>query len=346
MQRNNQFRSLKITKCNRRAYSVSGEPVVTLGVVDIGFKIGTIMFSHQYTIVRGLIHPMLIGMDFLLKHRANINLGDKPKLRLTHPNGSSTITPFVKSVPRVKTSTHVALSKDIEIPPMSSYLADAYMTNIDSVKPTSADDERIMGITSIQKVDEFFDPGFLLRDAIISTNTQNFKVELLNPSHWPLKVDEDTPVGVIFDHNCEVEELKGPPTGRERNRKDETSHTSPTAVKPTSAEKNPPKRQMPTKSNGLPGVIAAILSKHPPTTAISPLQQRQPLRIAKTLSAHPEKQCLPTATSRRGNQRHQRIHIRQLSFLSSKDNPSGWRRQWQHIQRNKQYLPTTSSRMV
>ena len=213
------LKSLKIRKSERRAYSVSGEPVVTLGIVQLEFKIGNLIFTHDFTILRGLIHPMLIGMDFLLKHRANINLNDSPKLTLTHPTGKCTSTSFIKSMPKPKPATYVSLLRDIEIPPYSSYIADAYIANIDSLSQSEwKKNGQVLGITAIQKMNDFFDPGFLLRDAVITADTEIFKVELLNPSHLPMKVAEDTPLGGIFDADCVIddeatakmdEELKG-----------------------------------------------------------------------------------------------------------------------------------------
>ena len=198
---------LRIRKSDKRAYSVSGEPVVTLGIVEIEFKIGALVFTHNFTILRGLIHPILIGMDFLLKHRANIDLGESPKLVLTHPTGRKTATPFIKSMPKSKPATYVSLLREIEIPPHSTYIADAYIANVDSAEHNENNGvERLLGITAIQKMNDFFDPGFLLRDAVISSSAETFKVELLNPSHLPMKIEEDTPLGGIFDSDCIIDE--------------------------------------------------------------------------------------------------------------------------------------------
>ena len=65
------FKQQIIKKCERKAYSVSGAPVVTLGLVEIEFKVNGASYTHQFTILRGLIHPMLLGLDFLLKYQAN-----------------------------------------------------------------------------------------------------------------------------------------------------------------------------------------------------------------------------------------------------------------------------------
>ena len=204
MQCSDLFRSVNIRKSDKRAYGVNGEPVVTLGIVDLEFKIDNLSFTHSFTILRGLIHPMLLGMDFLTKFESSIDLGRKPGIKLRHPTGKTAFSPFIKAMPKPKPATHVALAKAIEIPAQSFYYADAYVANIECA---NLDDDRAgksFGITSVQKVNDFFDPGFVLRDAVISADAQLFKVELANPSQFPLKVAEDTPLGLIFDYDCQI----------------------------------------------------------------------------------------------------------------------------------------------
>ena len=204
------FKNLRIRKCDKRAFGVNGEPVVTLGVVDIEFKIDNLVFTHSFTVVRGLIHPMLVGMDFLLKHKAKIDLGDKAGIQFTHHQGGKAFAPLIKSNVRAKQSPHIALVKEIEIPPMHSYYANAYVANVDCIKSMiDGKPNRLLGITSVQKVDDFFDPGFIMRDAVISSESNVFMVELMNPSEYPLKIKEDTPLGAIFDYDCQLNETNG-----------------------------------------------------------------------------------------------------------------------------------------
>ena len=204
------FKGIKIKKTARRAYGVNGEPVVTLGVAEILFKIGGLTFAHEFIILRGLIHPMLLGMDFLRKCKAKIDVGDAPRVQLSHPSGKFAFASFIKSMPKRKPLPHIALVKEVEIPPMSYCYADAYVANVESITaPISEKPERLLGITSVQKENDFFDPGFLLRDAVVPSNAEVFKVELMNPWEKPIKIADDTPVGAIFDYDCEVRETDG-----------------------------------------------------------------------------------------------------------------------------------------
>ena len=65
-------KNLVVRKCSRKAFAVNGSPVVTMGLVDIEFKLGGASYTHTFTILRGLINPMLLGRDFLGKFKANI----------------------------------------------------------------------------------------------------------------------------------------------------------------------------------------------------------------------------------------------------------------------------------
>ena len=207
---NELFRNLKLRKSDRRAYGVNGEPVVTLGIVETDIKIGGLTFHHEFTVLRGLIHPALLGLDFLVRYHAQIDLGPQPSIKLRHPLNKIATAPFLKAMPKPKQTTHIASVKEFEIPPKSYYYADAYIANVDGIQALIDENpDRILGITSTQKVNDFFDPGFLLRDAVISAKNASFKVELMNPWDFAIKVAEDTPLGAIFDDNCEIIETKG-----------------------------------------------------------------------------------------------------------------------------------------
>ena len=196
---------MNIRKCERKAYSVSGAPVATLGIVDFEFKINGASYTHEFLILRGLIHPAILGLDFLSKFNANIQLGENPRLQLRHPVNKLVSVDFIKRARGGKIPTRIAIVGDIEIPPLTTYYADAYISNIEGVagiEDTSK--ERLFGITSIQHEDPLFDPGIIMRDAVIDPKSAQFKVELMNPSSFKLKVAADTPVGFIFDENCEI----------------------------------------------------------------------------------------------------------------------------------------------
>ena len=224
MQCNPFCKNLTIKKCDRKAYSVSGAPVVTLGTVTTEFKLAEkFSYVHEFTILRGLIHPVLLGLDFLTKYNAVIQFDHMPNISLRHPVHKYVNVGFMQPPAKVKEPNHVALLKEIEIPPLSVYYADAYHTNfeeIGSLQPTKAN--RLLGIAAVQKTDDTFDPGVIMRDAVISADEETFKVEVMNPSNFALKLQADTPLGAVFDYDCEIietgqqqEELWTEPAERE-----------------------------------------------------------------------------------------------------------------------------------
>ena len=80
------MRKVPIKRAGRKAFSVDGAPVVILGVIAIDIRIKDKLFNHYFLILRGLIHPLLLGFDFLSHYKIDILLsGPKPLLRLKHP---------------------------------------------------------------------------------------------------------------------------------------------------------------------------------------------------------------------------------------------------------------------
>ena len=144
------FKQLVIKKCERKAFSVSGAPVVTLGTVDSEFKLNGASYTHTFIILRGLIHPMLLGLDFLTKFNANIQLGMDPSLVLRHPVLKEVVVKFLKPVAKTKPPTYVSLLSDIKIPPKSIQYVEAHLSNFEEIGSFTEDKpDRLIGITTI-----------------------------------------------------------------------------------------------------------------------------------------------------------------------------------------------------
>ena len=201
---------LRIRRCEKRAYSVNGAPVVTLGIVDIEFKINGASYTHTFIILRGLIHPLLLGLDFLMKYKANIHFDEIPGLTLKHPVLKQVEVNFIKPAAKPPTNSFVSLLNDVSIPPRSICYTDAFVSNVDNISSlVSEKPDRVLGITAIQKEEPEFDPGFILRDAVINAGDAKFTVELLNPSDFDLKIEAGTPLGAIIDYDCELMDTNG-----------------------------------------------------------------------------------------------------------------------------------------
>ena len=58
-------------------HSINGSDVVTIGLIQLSFRIGPVPFLVTSRVMRGLVRPVVIGWDFLCKNRAIINLENK-----------------------------------------------------------------------------------------------------------------------------------------------------------------------------------------------------------------------------------------------------------------------------
>lgn len=56
------------------AKSVTGDCLDTLGTLPISIRVGDECFSHDVQVVRNATQPLILGWDFLQKHRAVIDL--------------------------------------------------------------------------------------------------------------------------------------------------------------------------------------------------------------------------------------------------------------------------------
>ena len=112
------------------------------------------------------------------------------------------------------------MTSEIVYPPESSIETTAYIANIEDVRGRiDSSKSRSILIDKIQKVDDAFDPGFLLREAIVNTDDPIFLVQLFNPSMFPLTVREETAFGFIscfdpkvIDENPDLFQAFGKPT--------------------------------------------------------------------------------------------------------------------------------------
>ena len=84
-----------------------------MGLVDVEFKIGGASFTHTFTILRGLIHPMLLGRDFLGKYKANINFDAKPGMTLRHPVKGQVRVDFLGPAKKPENPPYVTLLNNL-----------------------------------------------------------------------------------------------------------------------------------------------------------------------------------------------------------------------------------------
>ena len=91
--------------------AINGSGVLEVGIVKLSFRIDKVHMSMNFRIVRGLIHPLILGWDFLTKYQAWL---DPAKGRLQYLNG-------MKSVPLIEDSQGISgcyyrVHEDLTIP--------------------------------------------------------------------------------------------------------------------------------------------------------------------------------------------------------------------------------------
>jgi hypothetical protein len=103
------------------------------------------------------------------------------------------ITKFLHAAKSPKPQTHIALLEDIVIPPASEYLVEVYVANIDKMEVQKEDEDgkRLIAIQLIQKMDDQFDPGFIMKNAVCDASFEALRVFLLNPYDKLLRISKD-----------------------------------------------------------------------------------------------------------------------------------------------------------
>ena len=58
--------------------SATDKDIPTLGCIILHIQLGTLQVNHSLVIVRSLINPVILGLDFLHKHRIIIDFSSNP----------------------------------------------------------------------------------------------------------------------------------------------------------------------------------------------------------------------------------------------------------------------------
>ena len=160
--------SLKGSKfSNGNVVGISGNPLTSLGVAEIKFKIGPTLWNIPFEIVRGISRTALLGSDFLAKSQAQLDFY-KRTLRLGD---------FVALMHRKDNTSKVALaqmSKKESISPCSRTTLIAQLTG-----------EKLQGprlITTLENSPLFFEqPGFMFPNIIAEINEAGqLPIEIVN----------------------------------------------------------------------------------------------------------------------------------------------------------------------
>ena len=76
-----------MTASSIRLVSAAGDNISTLGSITLSIQLGSLHSNHSLVIVRSLISPVILGLDFLRKHKVVVDFSSNP-VNLTFPQAS------------------------------------------------------------------------------------------------------------------------------------------------------------------------------------------------------------------------------------------------------------------
>ena len=75
------------TESSVRLVSAAGDSIPTLGSITLSVCLGPLRTNHSLVIVHSLISPVILGLDFLCKHRITVDFSSSP-ITLVFPQTS------------------------------------------------------------------------------------------------------------------------------------------------------------------------------------------------------------------------------------------------------------------
>ena len=173
---------------HRKLIGVEGSPLSVLGTANMGVGLGGITVQSDFLVAAGLSSDAIIGLDFLEKHEAVINLGQG----VLHLKGRA--IPLLKTSPICvpganSTSINLRINETIELPAMSGM-------DIIVQAPAFSTREHDWLVEATQQ-----ETSFIVANAVVtpweSENTLDIPVRLVNPSSLPLTIRKHTNVAQL-----------------------------------------------------------------------------------------------------------------------------------------------------
>ena len=161
----------------------------------IPIRVGKKLFHYEVNVIRNLVNPLLIGLDFLTKHDAILNFA-RNELIIDDdaiPIGRAS---FQSSVP-----THVALTEEVTLAPESFSLVSVSVEGPDPranpKKPKTMLIRPLMG-------DREEELSVMAAWGVIDLEKESHVIEILNPTKETVILQKGTPVGVEENLDPEI----------------------------------------------------------------------------------------------------------------------------------------------
>lgn len=175
-----------ICKSFTLASSVTGHFLDVLGTISAPVHIGNVTLPHVFHVVRTASHPVILGWDFLTKHRATVNL---PQATVQLYN---TEVPFSQPQSLIPVQVAAVTISAVTVPPMSEM---AISISVLGSTVLAAPSDPYVGL-----LEPHMSPTTSLAVARTLTSIENGKgvVRVINPTQDPVQLDSGCPVGQVF----------------------------------------------------------------------------------------------------------------------------------------------------
>ena len=180
--------NLALEAWHRKLIGVEGSPLSVLGTANLGVGLGGITVQSDFLVAAGLSSDAIIGLDFLEKHEAVINLGQG----VLHLKGRA--IPLLKTSPNCvlnanSTSVNLRINETIELPTMSGIDIIVHV-------PAFSTREQDWLVEATQQ-----ETSFIVANAVVTPweieNTLNIPVRLVNLSPLPITIRKNTNVAQL-----------------------------------------------------------------------------------------------------------------------------------------------------
>ena len=175
--------------------AVNGQPLKSLYTVKLPIILkGGKVIHQEFEVIEGLIHPALLGTDFLKAQEAKLDFSSN-SLQL-----GKNFIPFQIAEWCPPKPAHLTSFDDIVIEPNSISLVRAEIAGIDPRLTTNKVDTLLVGPLNKNS----FETDFIASYSIIDAQAPEIWVEVLNPLKIPLHLPKGQPIASIESQNSEI----------------------------------------------------------------------------------------------------------------------------------------------
>ena len=181
-------------------------PMSLLLPIELGGKV----YHHEMNVIANLINPLLLGLDFMTKHKVKLDFGTNCMII-----GNGTPIRIGPAVWHPPTPTHLATLEETSIPPESITLVNTAVGGLDPRLVKADKPPKVMTVRPLMG-DRDMELPVLAAWGLIDLEKDNHWIELLNPTKQTIVLPSGTPVAMQENLDPEIAEDKEPPDKEEQ----------------------------------------------------------------------------------------------------------------------------------